>query len=354
MEGIDKLNNNNVCKIITHTNKKNIRILIITDIHQKSSKIDKIRQYCYKYKINYDYIFCMGDFDSLFIKEQKNEILINESIEIIKNILQLLETLCKRIFFIPGNHDPKIFFTKNTPQLTLYSKNIHKKIIEIEDNLLLIGIGGCIPNFFSENEKNFHTFNFDLNNISKKNIQYKGFPYCNNFEDVNYIKSDEMYLNDIKDIFEEIKKSKNKNKQIILLSHSGPIWSDTSNSFNQGKVKYCGSQNLQKIINMNYNKILLNIHGHTHKSIGLMSLFNTKIVNPGSLRKGKFGEIIIRKNENINQWEVKSIQLKNINLILKIHIINENENNNIKVNDFSSCSEEEDDVENEIENSLLK
>ena len=50
MEGIDKLNNNNVCKIITHTNKKNIRILIITDIHQKSSKIDKIRQYCYKYK----------------------------------------------------------------------------------------------------------------------------------------------------------------------------------------------------------------------------------------------------------------------------------------------------------------
>ena len=342
MEGNDKLNNNNECKIITHTNKNNIRILIITDIHQKSSKIDKIRKYCYKYKINYDYIFCMGDFDSLFIKEQNNEIIINESIEIIKNILLLLETLCKRIFFIPGNHDPKIFFTQNSPQLTLYSQNIHKKIIEIEDNLLLIGIGGSIPNFFSDNEKNFHTFNFDLNNISKTNIQYKGFPYCNNFKEVNYIKSDEIYLNDIKEIFEEIKKSNNQNKQIILLSHSGPIWSDTSNTFTQGRVKYCGSQNLQNIINLNSNKILLNIHGHTHKSIGLMNLFNYKIVNPGALRKGNFGEIILRINKSINKWEVKSIQLKKINLILKNNILSKSENKNIEEKDLSSNEEESD------------
>ena len=130
MKGKDNLNNNdNQCKIITHTNKNNIRILIISDIHQESSKIDKLRKYCEYNKINYDYIFCMGDFDSLYIKEQQDDIIIEESIEIIKNILQLLETLCKRIFYIPGNHDPKILFSKNSPQLTLYSQNIHKKII---------------------------------------------------------------------------------------------------------------------------------------------------------------------------------------------------------------------------------
>ena len=346
MELNDKLTYNNECKITTHTNKKNIRILIITDIHQKSSKIDKIRKYCYKYNITYDYIFCMGDFDSLFIKEQNNEIIINESIEIIKNILQLLETLCKRVFFVPGNHDPKIFFTQNSPQLTLYSQNIHKKIIEIEDNLLLIGIGGCVPNFFSDKEKNFHTFKFDLNNISKNDIQYKGFPYCNNFKEINYIKSDEIYLNDIKEILEEIKKSNNQNKQIILLSHSGPIWSDTSNTFTQGRVKYCGSQNLQNIINLNSNKILLNIHGHTHKSIGLMSCLNSKIVNPGALMKGKFGEIILRKNKNLSQWEVKSIQLKKINLILNNKVLNKSQNSIIEEKDFSS-NEEESNEENE-------
>ena len=67
MKGKDNLNNNdNQCKIITHTNKNNIRILIISDIHQESSKIDKLRKYCEYNKITYDYIFCMGDFDSLY------------------------------------------------------------------------------------------------------------------------------------------------------------------------------------------------------------------------------------------------------------------------------------------------
>ncbi len=141
---------------------------------------------------------------------------------------------------------------------------------------------------------------------------------------------------------EEIKKSNNQNKQIILLSHSGPIWSDTSNTFTQGRVKYCGSQNLQNIINLNSNKILLNIHGHTHKSIGLMNLFNYKIVNPGALRKGNFGEIILRINKSINKWEVKSIQLKKINLILKNNILSKSENKNIEEKDLSSNEEESD------------
>ena len=336
MKGKDNLNNNdNQCKIITHTNKNNIRILIISDIHQESSKIDKLRKYCEYNKITYDYIFCMGDFDSLYIKEQQDDIIIEESIEIIKNILQLLETLCKRIFYIPGNHDPKILFSKNSPQLALYSQNIHKKIIEIEDNLLLIGIGGCIPNFYSDSEKNFHTFNYDLENINKNCIQYKGFPYCNDYKEINIIKSDEMYLNDIIEIFQEYEQMKYKNKQIIFLSHSGPIWSDSSNTFVNGRVKYCGSSNLQKFFNLNHEKFLLNIHGHTHKSVGLMSLFNLKIINPGSLLKGNFGEIILKKNKK--KWETKNISFYKINYLMKFG----------KTNNEDSFSQSEEDKEEE-------
>ena len=60
-----------------------------------------------------------------------------------------------------------------------------------------------------------------------------------------------------------------------------------------------------------YNdEIILNLHGHTHPSPGIIKISNTYVFNPGSLRKGSFGEINIQKKEG--KWIINEIKHLNI------------------------------------------
>jgi Icc-related predicted phosphoesterase len=71
-----------------------------------------------------------------------------------------------------------------------------------------------------------------------------------------------------------------------------------------------GSKQLNKFISNN-DKVFLNIHGHTHDGDGLSKLGKTNIFNPGSLTKGNFGIIKLKKDYK-NIWKCEKIEIINL------------------------------------------
>ena len=288
-----------------------INILLISDIHLKNYQIDLIENYCLKNNIHYDFVFYMGDFDTLKLNEQTSEKKTNKSIENIKNILQLFEEkISKNFYYVSGNHDP-IFFCRKDYNITNFAKNVHKKIYLLIDNLYITGIGGAIPSFKSKKEYFYHSFKFKEKDYKK--IEFKGFPYTNNYDDVNYKESDLNYLKEIKDIFDDWEKNyKNNKNKLIFLSHSGPIFSETANCLKKKKkkVEYKGSEQLQFILNKNKENVVLNVHGHCHRFKGVTNINGIHVVNPGALKKGNFCELVLIKKDE--KWKMKKIEFKNI------------------------------------------
>lgn len=101
--------------------------------------------------------------------------------------------------------------------------------------------------------------------------------------------------------------------QFIVLTHIGPAFSSTSKSYeSNGSIIESGSHKLQEILTQNYEKILLNIHGHTHNAEGVFSYGSklTKVINPGSALYGKYAEITLKYTEN--SWSIFEINLKQV------------------------------------------
>ena len=145
--------------------KEEICILVVSDVHGDSFQFDNIKQLSKQNNIHYDYIFYLGDFDSLHQEEQSNSEIVKDSIDIISQMLLLLETICPHVYYIGGNHDPGVLFSDNAPSLGKSSKNIHKSYIVIEDDLIIAGLGGSTPAIQSDSEispyHNFHIDNYD-------------------------------------------------------------------------------------------------------------------------------------------------------------------------------------------------
>ena len=103
--------------------KNKLNILLISDIHNTAENIDKLRAFQKKNKRKYDYIFVLGDFDSMYTSEMSDEALVLESIESTRQMITLIQTICKNVFYLGGNHDPYYFY-EDKPSLTPGSVNI--------------------------------------------------------------------------------------------------------------------------------------------------------------------------------------------------------------------------------------
>ena len=289
--------------------KEEICILVVSDVHGDSFQFDNIKQISKMNTIHYDYIFYLGDFDSLHQEEQNNPAIVKESIDIISQMLLLLETICPNVYYIGGNHDPGVLFSEKAPSLGKSSKNIHKSYIVIENDLIIAGIGGSTPAIQSDiTISPYHNFKID----NYDHIIWNGYPYSNsiNKEEVSYMKSDSIYEKDLTELSNKIKSECSSHK-IIFLSHSGPFTSHTSNRVKNDKLIYSGSISLNKFINEHSKDILMSLHGHTHLSVGMSKVGNVSVVNPGSLRKGDYCEIKLKRDSKL-KWLIKQITFKKI------------------------------------------
>jgi hypothetical protein len=61
-----------------------------------------------------------------------------------------LEGFADDLIYIPGNHDPSTMYNKDRTKLPILTSNvegnIHRGIYKLRDNLVIIGLGGCVQN----------------------------------------------------------------------------------------------------------------------------------------------------------------------------------------------------------------
>jgi Icc-related predicted phosphoesterase len=296
-----------------YENKKELKILLITDIHNDYNFLEKIKKWKIENKRIFDYIFCTGDILSLENPENINNETVTKNIKDLSNIIKFLENICKNVIYIGGNSDfMKMFKGNELLKLTEKSVNLHKNYFKITDDLYIFGVGGSIHALkgnFSPKDSNFVPFVVDSDNVL-----WNGFPYNVN-EKSNYEKSDKIYLDDLNYTLNKlrniIKENKTQNVDLILLTHIGPFYSNTTLMGDDNICVYSGSKNLQNFLKNN-NDILINIHGHTHGGKGMVNFDNRSIINVGNVSEGNFGTINLEKDYN-NKWFISKNEFIHLN-----------------------------------------
>jgi Icc-related predicted phosphoesterase len=283
----------------------NLFILLVSDIHESIENVNKLVSYCKENSINPDYIFCLGDIMNIPQGSQDDQTIYEQKKELLKNIFLSLEKISPNLIYLPGNHDFINLFKGDSPKLTESSTNLHLKSLVIKDDLLLVGIGGSICSIYSE-EKYYHSYK----NLNTKNIEWKGYPYIDDKDSPNYEKSDEMFRKDLEVIDSDVNNHKGN---VLVLTHVGPFTSNTSNQF-ENRIIYAGSPALNNFLLKYEDKIIGNVHGHTHDAQGLGKIHTIKVCNPGTLLKMRFGYLhLIKKMENNYKWTFEKYE--QINLI---------------------------------------
>ena len=131
---------------------RSLNILLVSDIHNGFEQLSHLKTWYDHHPQKFDYIFGLGDFDSLFpvpgeAISEKN----NDCTELTK-ILKDLEYFKAPIIYIPGNHDP-IGLHKEDPKLTERSILAQNRALLIADKLQVVGFGGSLPGYWEKDGK---------------------------------------------------------------------------------------------------------------------------------------------------------------------------------------------------------
>ena len=279
-----------------------LKILLIADSNSNFMFIEKLKEWQIENNQYFDYSFFCGNFLGPNPNVDSSQHIPKAEADIC-GLLIYLENIQLKILYVPGSNDPKTLFQKESPTITVKSKNIHKKYIKLADDLYILGTSGLIPEINESISK-------ESNIIQKSNQEEKEF----------FNEKDLQFSKDICYTIEQYKKEIKENNttpniQFILLSNIGPFYSPTSFyvDMNNKTINYSGSKSLQKIIDENKDEILINIHGGSKNNRGVIISGNTHIINPGGIDQGKFAILELERDPMNNyKWKIKSINLETL------------------------------------------
>lgn len=99
--------------------------------------------------MKYDYVFISGDIHVLpgdGTSTDKDDSMAEGQIQAL--FMNELEAFADDLVYIGGNHDPITMFNKDRDKLPILSSNvdgnIHKGILKLRDDLIIIGLGGSV------------------------------------------------------------------------------------------------------------------------------------------------------------------------------------------------------------------
>jgi Icc-related predicted phosphoesterase len=277
--------------------KDSYKILVVTDIHDGIEKnkiiVDKVKD------IKFDFVFCCGDAVSVPIDKNDDTEVTKEYILKLKNIFTELEKI-GHIYWVPGNHEPGIYFTTNE-EPTKDSENLHKKIKKLDDNFYIVGLGGSVPIMTGRKWKHNFVLFKELN--LEKDFKYGGYPY--NVTPNDFHKSDDLFIKDLNETVDIAKKEGGENIQILYLTHIGPLYTSTNTIVENGEVLYLGSKNFGEKFLKEDNGFII-VHGHSHTAEGYITMKSDRhIFNPGCCCEGHYGILDLKKDKN-GKWGVGS------------------------------------------------
>ena len=235
---------------------KKLKIFLLSNINSNNLYLFKLKEWQIKQNIYFDYLFFLGNFLS-FSDKDKNSIkeIANDEAQT-GGLLSYLENLCLNIIYIGGNNDTPTLFQKPFPSLTVKSVNIHQSFFKLTDDLYLVGYGGNI------NKNNMNQLEDTFSSLHK------------------YIKNND----------------KMKNIQTILLNND--------NYFENKDTKLI----YEIIFKNNENNIFININGNSGEKQGTYKIFNTSVINPGSINEGNIAILDLERDINNDFWIVKNIE----------------------------------------------
>ncbi|CAD8075659.1 unnamed protein product [Paramecium sonneborni] len=234
-------------------------ILCASDLHLNFETVQQLIEREKNQK--FDAVFLLGDF--LNLQHTQGE---DSNLDNLRKLLNPFKSFGCQIYLIPGNHDSNELLEDNFMEEGF--TNVHKKSLQIGEDLWIVGLGGSIPGF------------------NKQGLIWQGYPY----------KSDEEYQQDLE------KLNVPEVGNIILMTHIGPSESQTTISSENGwdNLIRSGSDSLSNFIKKKLN-IILNVHGHTHDGVGSRMVNQCKVVNVGPLLYGNYS--IIRISNKVDKIE---------------------------------------------------
>ena len=239
---------------------KHLKILVLNNINSNYLYLFKLKEWQIKSNIYFDYLFYLGNFLSYSDKDKNNVKEIANDEAQTGGLLSYLENLCLNIIYIGGNNDCVTLFKNPFPYLTVKSKNIHKNYFKLADDLYVVGYGG---------------------NINDNNI----------FELEDTFSSLHKYL---------VENDKLTNIQTILINN------DNYNENKNSKPIY------EKILKNKENNIFLNLNGNIEEKKGTYKLFDTIVINPGSIIDGNIGILDLERDIKDNSWKIKNMEYLSI------------------------------------------
>lgn len=220
-----------------------MKILILADIHGSFEMLNKVIDHAEK--DNPDLVVCPGNLTDMF----NNQSDISQ-LDVGDMIVQKLLSIRKRVFCVPGNHDPYELIEI----LDDYKVNLHSKNMKLK-NINFIGFGGAKTPFNTNFEPSEEETKHGLNSL-------------------------------------------NHDQPMILITHNPP--KDTK----LDKIKsgdHVGSLAVREFILA--KKPILNITAHIHEAVGKDMLGPTILFNPGPVFEGNYGIVKIENNKVLCEFK---------------------------------------------------
>eukprot|EP00826_Nyctotherus_ovalis_P043380 TRINITY_DN455_c0_g2_i2.p1 TRINITY_DN455_c0_g2~~TRINITY_DN455_c0_g2_i2.p1 ORF type:complete len:277 (+),score=104.35 TRINITY_DN455_c0_g2_i2:119-949(+) len=262
---------------------KELRALVISDSHTSGAQLNSLAAWLKAANPTYDAVFLLGNVSNMVNRFRSDYSAEDEATRQLADTIAFLnDYVHKPIFYIPGNTEPTA--TYNLMLEIPESINLHKRAVQLDEGLAIIGLGGAMP-------------------IKKEDKEIlEGYPYS----------SEEEFSKDLAACIEAATKTFGPTTSFLLLTHVGPEEAGTAEIYLGKDQVNGGCKGLAELLKS--NKIIGHVHGHSALAEGLTKPFGPSIpvVNPGGLVAGRFGEISLKRGTD-GIWKVGDVQLRNLN-----------------------------------------
>lgn len=239
----------------------------------------------------------------------------------VSDMISALENICSRVFYIPGNHDPRALFAltdlhsqrgtagkeRNTRggmydhALTPIAVSVQGDAVELADGLWLVGEGGSVDSVRTD----------DL-----QTVVYKGFPYSGGDDPIGF----KMMLS--------LQHEVPPGSCVLFATHCGPFGAWTAIDSRPEVQAHMGSRSIVGALEQACatHRVVGVLHGHTHPSPGVCGVdvasgrSNTSVTvsNCGSLMEGRFSVVRLARDPKIEnaEWMLANIKHFDLNEVL--------------------------------------
>eukprot|EP01105_Mastigella_eilhardi_P005153 TRINITY_DN16932_c0_g1_i1.p1 TRINITY_DN16932_c0_g1~~TRINITY_DN16932_c0_g1_i1.p1 ORF type:complete len:323 (-),score=64.65 TRINITY_DN16932_c0_g1_i1:152-1120(-) len=311
--------------------RRQMRLLAVGDVHGSLCALSELAKWVAATNVQLDAILCTGDIITLDNKDCPNHEQICACEGHMSNIVGMLEGICGRVFYLPGNHDAPTCFAADTtarPKLTNNSVCMHSISLQLAPQLVLVGLGGSIPARKGDDEIEWGAYPYKSDSDLRVALEKLPFPVVA-ATDAKATAAPTPIAAHIATAAPQDTSSTAANAprlplyaastplvdhirpedDILLLTHVGPFSSSTTVDQVSTPAIYSGSIALDDRIRSLNAHILLNVHGHTHNATGLCRVGQVNVLNPGPLMRGEFAIINLEKRVDLEHWRVCSIEM---------------------------------------------